>query len=126
MPPVGANEKANLVADNNMLKGVLEDTYMDDIRKANYRYYALQSNVFRKVDGNNLIKAGRAYLEIPESLFNGEAKTMLTLEDETDGILLINGNEQNKNDNIYDIQGRKVENPTKGIYIVNGKKVVVK
>lgn len=26
----------------------------------------------------------------------------------------------------YDIQGRKVENPTKGIYIVNGKKVVVK
>ena len=27
---------------------------------------------------------------------------------------------------IYDIQGRKVENPTKGIYIVNGKKVVVK
>ena len=27
---------------------------------------------------------------------------------------------------IYDLQGRRVENPTKGIYIVNGKKVVVK
>ena len=26
----------------------------------------------------------------------------------------------------YDLQGRRVENPTKGIYIVNGKKVVIK
>ena len=27
---------------------------------------------------------------------------------------------------IYDLQGRKVENPTKGIYIINGKKVFIK
>ena len=30
-------------------------------------------------------------------------------------------------DNIYyDLSGRRVENPTRGIYIVNGKKVLVK
>ena len=27
---------------------------------------------------------------------------------------------------IYDLQGRKVVNPTNGIYVVNGKKVLVK
>ena len=27
---------------------------------------------------------------------------------------------------VYDLQGRKVENPTKGIYIINGKKVLIK
>ena len=27
---------------------------------------------------------------------------------------------------IYDLQGRRVENPTKGIYIVKGKKKVIK
>ena len=27
---------------------------------------------------------------------------------------------------IYDLQGRKIENPSKGIYIINGKKVLVK
>jgi hypothetical protein len=37
----------------------------------------------------------------------------------------INDDEQNAR-NIYDIQGRKVENLSKGIYIINGKKVVVK
>jgi hypothetical protein len=32
-----------------------------------------------------------------------------------------------KNDgNIYDLQGRRVTKPTKGLFVVNGKKVVVK
>ncbi|MBR3616703.1 MAG: leucine-rich repeat domain-containing protein [Bacteroidaceae bacterium] len=31
-----------------------------------------------------------------------------------------------ENNTVYDLQGRKVENPTNGIYIVNGKKVFVK
>jgi len=32
----------------------------------------------------------------------------------------------NENATIYDIQGRVVSNPTKGLYIVNGKKMVIK
>ena len=31
-----------------------------------------------------------------------------------------------KSTDIYDLQGRKVENPSKGIYVINGKKVLVK
>ena len=27
---------------------------------------------------------------------------------------------------VYDLQGRRVENPQKGVYIVNGKKVVIR
>jgi hypothetical protein len=30
------------------------------------------------------------------------------------------------NNEYFDLQGRKVANPTKGLYIVNGKKVVIK
>jgi len=29
-------------------------------------------------------------------------------------------------DTIYDLQGRRVDNPRRGIYIRNGKKVVIK
>ena len=36
---------------------------------------------------------------------------------------IANGQQQTA---IYDLQGRRVENPTKGIYIVNGRKVVIK
>ena len=34
--------------------------------------------------------------------------------------------ENGKVKTVYDLQGRKVENPTNGVYIINGKKVVIK
>lgn len=125
MPPVGANEKSDLIADNNLLKGVTVDTQMADIVNANpeNNYYIVTNNSFNRVESGSLL-AGQAYLELPKSL--GNAKTlMLEVDDIANGIMIINGDEQNAR-NIYDIQGRKVENLSKGIYIINGKKVVVK
>ena len=131
MPPVGASEKADLVAENNMLKGCIEQTPMDPIIEENpdNRYYGLTDNTFRRIElgRNNATAAGRAYLEMPASLFNNESKLAFTLDDgETDGIMIINDDAQEVNGGVYDIQGRKVESTSKGIYIVNGKKVVMK
>ena len=39
-------------------------------------------------------------------------------------IELTNTNSTNATNSYYDLQGRKVANPTKGLYIVNGKKIV--
>ncbi|MCR5132008.1 MAG: C10 family peptidase [Prevotella sp.] len=130
MPPVGASEKTDLIADNNLLKGVTVKTQMADIVAANpdNNYYILTDNMFKRVYSGNLA-AGLAYLEMPSSIMNSgdsSAKIVISLEDDaTDGIILINGDEQNGG-SVYDIQGRKVENMSKGIYIVNGKKVVIK
>jgi hypothetical protein len=33
-------------------------------------------------------------------------------------------NDEKKDNAVYDLQGRRVVNPTKGLYIVNGKKVI--
>ena len=125
MPPVGTSEKSDLIADNNMLKGVTVNTQMADIVNANpeNNYYIVTNNSFNRVESGSLL-AGQAYLELPKSL--GNAKTItLEVDDIANGIMIINGDEQNAR-NIYDIQGRKVENLSKGIYIINGKKVVVK
>lgn len=47
--------------------------------------------------------------------------------DETTGIKTIgNASVTTGSSAVYDLQGRRVENPTHGLYIVNGKKVVVK
>lgn len=60
--------------------------------------------------------AFRAYFEV---MFGGE--------DNPTGIIGINGNEEAAGDgSYYDLQGRKVLHPTKGLYILNGKKVVIK
>ena len=45
-----------------------------------------------------------------------------------DGLTSITNVEIEKNNSkiFYDLQGRRVEKPTKGLYIVNGKKVIIK
>ena len=45
-------------------------------------------------------------------------------EAETTGIRDVRPSVQSREDIIYDLQGRRVKNPGRGIYIVNGKKVV--
>jgi hypothetical protein len=50
-------------------------------------------------------------------------------DDDATGIsdaLRLNDKGQMTNDNVYDLQGRKIEKPTKGLYIHNGKKVIIK
>lgn len=127
MPPTSVGDKVDLIANNNLMKGITKDTQMRDIVEANTDniYYILTNNQFVKVT-SGVLSAGRAYLEMPKSLGTGSARSVITLEDDvTDGILLINGDEQNE-DSVYDIQGRKVETLTKGIYIKNGKKYIIK
>lgn len=81
-----------------------------------------------------VIPAGTVYNEMfyPESedfgvawgaLYNPEVRLTYTVVANADGIenLTVNGKAE-----IYSLDGRKVKNPTKGIYLINGKKVVVK
>ena len=64
-------------------------------------------------------------------LTNAEAQAkgfVLEFEDGgTTGIETIENSKHSTEDGVYyDLQGRRVENPTRGVYIVNGKKVVIK
>ena len=56
------------------------------------------------------------------------ARLMVMFDDETTGIgaSLVNSEEGKVNSAVYDLQGRRVAQPTKGLYIVDGKKVIVK
>ena len=65
--------------------------------------------------------ANRAYL----NLSNAEANIRMRFDDDATGIGSIE-NGTDKAPVYYDLMGRRVDNPTKGIYIVNGKKVLVR
>ena len=83
----------------------------------------------RTIENGKALGACRAYFEIPA---NGgiQAARQFTLnfgdDEDITGIIEVNTNLTNKTSDAFDLQGRKVENPKKGLYIVNGKKVVIK
>ena len=77
--------------------------------------------------GQSNIKAFRGYFEFVDGLASLEtaaSKVKMIFRDETTGIkdVIV----KTANDDMYDLQGRRIVNPDKGIYIKNGKKVVIK
>lgn len=80
---------------------------------------------FYILDGSdNVLAPHKAFLAVPKT---GSAPQFIGFGGTTGIDATLNDNGQMINDNvIYDLSGRRVMNPTKGLYIINGKKVVIK
>lgn len=73
---------------------------------------------------NNKTLNGKAYLSLPEAASAREDISMF-FGDETTGINTLKDSSI-MNDRVYNLNGQLVEAPAKGLYIVNGKKVIIK
>ena len=82
--------------------------------------YSMLTPIF---DGYTLTESNADYDELARVSKNIDITLTYTKNDT--GITEVKG-ENGKVKTIYDLQGRKVESPSRGIYIVNGKKVFVK
>ncbi len=80
---------------------------------------------FYNLASTTSVPAGKAYLETTSAL--SAARVAIVFEDEeATGIADVRDNMGDVNGNFYDLSGRKVAQPSKGLYIVNGKKVIIK
>ena len=79
---------------------------------------------FYKSDGStNTVEAYRAYLTAD----GAGSRTFIGFDDETTGIDSVVKQDTKTADNVYyNLSGQRVANPSKGLYIVNGKKVIIK
>jgi len=75
---------------------------------------------FYKLSSSKTVPAGKAYLQISNA-----ARQFIGFGDNATGIDNIEHSTPHI-EQYYDLQGRRVAQPTKGLYIVNGKKVIIK
>ena len=113
----------------NLLKG--SDTATTD-NEEGYSYYTLGviNNVagFYRQTGTEAksVKSAshKAYLKVPNA--NGDVKSFYVFGgDTTTGVTAIKTSDRSNNA-VYNLAGQRVVAPTKGLYIVNGKKVFIK
>ena len=134
--PVLTGDADGVEWSSNVLKAVSTKETVSQTDGANTNYVLALADkndeskgiVFLKADGTTTVAAGKAYLQIPTDDAPATARLMVMFDDETTGIgaSLVNSEEGKVNSVVYDLQGRRVAQPTKGLYIVDGKKVIVK
>lgn len=107
----------------NDLKGVSNDAGLsgatDDIYVLNKK--AGTGVGFYKLATSKTLGVGKAYLQTTSG------SNFFGMDEETTNIgASLNDKGEMKNDNYFDLSGRRVMKPTKGLYIVNGKKIIIK
>lgn len=119
--PLTVAEHSTNEVDGNLLKGTLSPTYVARETSEAINYGLKSGELHAIVSGT--MPAGKAYLPIAKNVAPAGSKLSLVFEDATG----INQYQNIQADGIfYDLQGRRVDNPQKGIYVRNGKKVVIK
>ena len=118
------------VGDNCLKAGTGEEVSKDGTDT--YDRYVLVANgetaKFKIIGANSpTVARNRAYLQLPYA--TSSSRDILSIDGgDATGINMINGEglKINGSDVYYNLQGQRVLYPTKGLYIVNGKKVIVK
>jgi len=135
---VPANTAVVLHGSQGSYKGSIvasaEDLGSNDLKVANSDMNGEAGNIyvlnkvgedvgFYKLKATGTLKAGKAYIEVP----GGSGAPMLSLQDdEVTGLSQkVNGMVGNKII-YYSLDGQRVMHPSKGVFIQNGKKVVIK
>ena len=115
-----------------MLHGVLKNTPASTVREMENGadLYVLSRGISEytgfKPAGSSIktFAANKAYLPLEQSVLTKFINLTFDDSESTDINQIMNG--LNAKEDIYDLSGRKVTHPSKGIYIVNGKKVLIK
>lgn len=127
-------ETAEVQLPANMLEAATADGVFEG--KDGYCYYKLAYNdyaaktdlgfYYGAADGAPFaVRKGLAYLAVPTT--SGAAPARFVLGGDTDAISSVNSDVENAETVIYTIAGQRVGTATKpGLYIVNGKKLIVK
>ena len=88
--------------------------------------YILQGGEFRLVSAASTVPAGKAYLLKSNVPSGARAMKFVFEEDETTGISSMQNSQSTMHREVYNLNGQRVAQPAKGLYIVDGRKVIVK
>lgn len=108
---------AELPATGNLLRGSATESTALAAGEA----YILYNGAFYSNEAGNL-PAGKAYL--PASTVNGAREMSIVFDSEPTAIAAPKAS--TRHTDIYNLQGQIVNTPSKGVYVVEGKKIVVK
>lgn len=124
VPVIDDDDAGIATVAGNMLRGTISPTYVSTVN-GDYTNFGLSGGNFLKIN-DGVVKANKAYLPVLTSALPSDARLTIIFNDETTGVYEVRSKVEDIRAPYYDLQGRKVSQPRKGLYIVNGKKTLIK
>lgn len=126
VPVIADDDATDDVSDNIFVAALEEISSLPTEQDGNTNY------ILNKVGGKlgfykaagQKVGAGKAYLKVPAGETPASMIAISFEGDVTTGVKTFSSDERAADSVAYDLQGRRVARPTKGLYIVNGKKIV--
>ena len=126
---VSSEEADDVQYDSDHFKGTLVDkTFTDEDMQAADHYVLSNGHDFVWVKDAGTLAAGKCWIEqVPASEAHARALSIVFEGGLTPtGINAVSSSADKMDGEWYDLSGRRVAQPAKGIYVKNGKKVIVK
>lgn len=116
----------NVAAYRNYMVGCPTDKTIAPTSGINTNFVLVNNGgyCFGTLSAARTIPAGKAYLQLPTAIIPANTKYVYFIEDNATGIREVSGD--SSEEIYYSISGVRVSRPTQGVYILNGKKYIVK
>jgi len=125
-----SKETTSVDVSSNMLKANIADYALPANDGTNYNYILVAngaSAVFAHTSGTGDLAANKAFLRTTTNVTSSAAPGFtLNIGTGTTGITEIEKSVNAGNEAVFNLNGQRVAQPKKGLYIVNGKKVIIK
>ncbi|MBQ9187612.1 MAG: FIVAR domain-containing protein, partial [Prevotella sp.] len=124
---VSSSDADNVDYDSDHFKGTLVDkTFTDEDMQEADHYVLSGGSSFVWVKDAGTLAAGKCWIELILTSAAHARRLSIVHEGETTGINAVSSSADKTDGEWYDLSGRRVAQPAKGIYVKNGRKVIVK
>ena len=122
---IGEKDDQTYTINNNIMHGITVNTKSVSASATN-PIYVIQGGIFRKVTNTiEVFTIHKAYAKIPGVPANAPVTFSFSDDDTTTGVMTIDA-EKPMDNTYYNLNGQRVTNPQRGIYIQGGRKVIIK
>ena len=122
---IGEKDDQTYTINNNIMHGITIKPSSVQASATN-PIYVIQGGIFRKVTNTiEVFTIHKAYAKIPGVPANAPVTFSFSDDDTTTGVMTIDA-EKPMDNTYYNLNGQRVTNPQRGIYIQGGRKVIIK
>ena len=124
---IGEDDDKNYTIANNIMHGVTVNPRNVGASTVDEVIYVMQKGIFKKAMASTVsLPVHKAYAKIEGMPAGSKVEFSFSDDNTTNAIVTIDAEEKNADNAYYNLNGQRVTNPQRGVFIKGGRKVIIK